>query len=210
MGLERVVKAPWRLRQLRSGPLGTRLGDFCDWLLEQGFSWNSIRTHIAYVGHLNTWLSEENRECTDGLSRRDVERFLEAYPYRCRHRGPLENHLQRVRCSIHRFVEFLNQRGLFDPLPPSPVYQSLLDSYLAWMREHQHAAEITLGKRRDDVKRRSSSIMPVRRATGLVVPCKRDCVRSYVSAFTKAMCPTALTMPSPRFAPTSWRGCRTA
>ena len=117
MSLERVFEASFTLRRLRSEPLGTLLEDFCDWLLEQGFSRNPIRRHLANVGHLNRWLCEKGRKCTDGLSRRDVEGFWEAYPSRCRNRGPLENHLQVVRCSIRRFVEYLSQKGLFDPLP---------------------------------------------------------------------------------------------
>ena len=154
MGLERVFEAPWRLRQLRSRPLGAWLGDFCDWLLEQGFSWNSVRRHLANVGHLNTWLCEEGRECIHGLSSRDIEGFSEAYRYRCRNRRSLENHLKGVRRSIRRFVAYLTQEGLFDPLPsPSPAYQPLLDRYLTWMRKHRHAAEGTLRKRRHSIKR---------------------------------------------------------
>ena len=34
-----------------------------------------------------------------------------------------------------------------------PVYQSLLDDYLAWMRAHQHAAEGTLERRRHSTER---------------------------------------------------------
>ena len=167
MSLERVFEASWTLRQLRSEPLGTLLEDFCEWLLEQGFSRYAIRRHLANVGHLNRWLCEEGRKCTDGLSRRDIEGFWEAYPGRCRNRGPLEDHLQQVRPSIHRFVEYLSQKGLFDPLPASPVYQPLLDGYLAWMREYQHVGELTLEKRRHDVKRFLESLGTVATPEGL-------------------------------------------
>ena len=140
MGLERVFEAPWRLRQLRSRPLGAWLGDFCDWLLEQGFSRNSVRRHLASVGRLNAWLSEEGRQCADGLSRRDVDRFLEAH-HSC---------LKRIRGSIRWFIEYLSQKGLFDPLPASSSHHPLLDSYLAWMREHRHAAEGTSVRKSQD------------------------------------------------------------
>ena len=167
MSLERVFEASWTLRQLRSEPLGELLEDFCDWLLEQGFSRNHTRRHLANVGHLNRWLCEEGRKCTDGLSRRDIEGFWEAYPCRCRNQGPLEAHLQQVRYSIHRFVEYLSQKGLFDPLPASPVYQPLLDGYLAWMRDYQHVAELTLVKRRHNVKRFLESLGTVATPEGL-------------------------------------------
>jgi site-specific recombinase XerD len=142
MGLERVFKAPWTLRKLRSGPLGAMLGEFCGWLLEQGFSSNTVRKHLTSVGRLNAWLSEEGRQHAHGLSQSDVDRFLEAH----------RSCLQRVRGSIRRFVEYLSQKGLFDPLPANPPHHAVLDDYLAWMREQRHAAEGTLDKRRRSVK----------------------------------------------------------
>jgi len=153
MGLERVFEAPWTLRKLRSEPLGFLLDGFCDWLLERGFSWHPVRGHLTNVSHLNVWLSETGRSCTGGLSRRDIEGFLEAYPCRCRNRGPLEDHLKRVRHSLRRFVEFMCQKGLYDALLAAPVNQSLLEEYVGWMREHQHASEGTLEIRRHSAKR---------------------------------------------------------
>jgi len=153
MGLERVFEAPWTLQRLRSKPLGMLLEDFCDWLLDQGFEWHGVRRHLGNVSHLNAWLSEDDSRCMGRLSRREVEDFLEAYPGRCRNRGPVEEHLGRVRYSVNRFVGFLHQRGLFDPLVPAPVYQPFLEGYLTWMREHQHAAEGTLDLRRHGVGR---------------------------------------------------------
>jgi site-specific recombinase XerD len=125
------------------------LDGFCDWLLERGFSWHPIRAHLANVSHLNKWLSDTRGSCAGGLlSRREIEGFVEAYRCRCRNRGSLEEHLKRVGYSISRFVEFLSQKGLFDPVLIPPIYQPLLEGYLAWMREHRHAAESTLEIRR--------------------------------------------------------------
>lgn len=152
MGLERVFESPCRLRELRSGPLGTRLEDFCDWLADQGFSRNSVRRHVANVGHLNTWLWQEGRQCVNGLSPGDVEGFLEAYRSQYRNRASMENHLKLVRSSIRRLLGYLSEKGLFD-LPASSVPPTLLDRYLTWMREHQHAGESTLKTHRHEVKR---------------------------------------------------------
>jgi site-specific recombinase XerD len=63
-------------------------------------------------------------------------------------RKPLEKHLRRVRYSVNRFTDYLRQRGLFDSLVKSPIYQPLLDAYLQWMRHYQHASEGTLELRR--------------------------------------------------------------
>jgi site-specific recombinase XerD len=50
--------------------------------------------------------------------------------------------------SVNRFTDYLRQRGLFDSLVKSPIYQPLLDAYLQWMRRYQHASEGTLEVRR--------------------------------------------------------------
>jgi site-specific recombinase XerD len=128
------------------------LDNFCDWLLEQGFSWCTVRRHLANVSHLNAWLAEKDWRWSGCLSSKEVDGFLGAYPCRCRNRGALEEHLKQVRHSVSRFVEFLSQRRLFDPLVPTPVYQPLLEGYLAWMRDHQHAAKGTLELRRHSVE----------------------------------------------------------
>ena len=52
MGLERVFAASWTLRDLRRPPLGSFLDDFCDWLLEHGFTWYTVRVHLGRILHL--------------------------------------------------------------------------------------------------------------------------------------------------------------
>ena len=151
MALEQVFEYPRTLAKLRSGPLGWLLENFCDWLLERGFTWYTVRKHLGYVSHLNEWLGERGWRWSGCLSREDVEGFLAAYPFRCRNRGSLEGHIKRVGQSVNRFVGFLSHRKLYDPLPDSPVYQPLLNGYLTWMREHQHASEGTLGLRRHSI-----------------------------------------------------------
>lgn len=152
MGLERVFKASWTLRELRSGPLGLLLDDFCDHLLGWRFACHGVRKHLCCVSHLSKWLAERGWRWPGGLSRKEVEGFFEAYPGRCRNQGALEDHLKEVRQSISRFVEFLSQQDLFDPLAEIPVYQPLLDGYLVWLREHQHSADGTLELRRRSVR----------------------------------------------------------
>ncbi len=144
MGLERVFDASWTLRDLRKAPLGSLLEEFCDWLLDRGFTWHTARSHLGRLLHLSRWLAECGWGGAERLSRKEVESFLAVYPERCRCRGVLEEHLKRMRHSLSRFVEFLRHRDLFDPLAETPPYQPVLDEYLRWMRDHQHAAEGTL------------------------------------------------------------------
>jgi len=56
----------------------------------------------------------------------------------------LEANLPRVRHSISRFVKYLSEKGLFEPLLHHEIHQPLLKTYLAWMAHYQHAAAGTL------------------------------------------------------------------
>jgi site-specific recombinase XerD len=147
MGLERVFEAPHTLLRLRREPLGALLEGFCEWLLDHGYSRQVVRKHLGNAAYLNAWLAEKGWRWSGKLSRKQVDRFFKAYPYRCHNRGSLANHLRVVRYSIHRFVSFLTDRGVFDPRIAVPVYQPLLSAYLVWMREHQYASEGTLDLR---------------------------------------------------------------
>jgi integrase/recombinase XerD len=144
MAMELVFESPATLRKLRSGALGKLLDGYCDWLLEHGFTRQIVRTHLSNVNHLNQHLGARNGASLKTLSSQAVRGFLRHYPRRARNRGPLEPHIARVRFSINRFIEYLRVSGLVDPAAKTPIYQSLCDGYLHWMREHQHAAAGTL------------------------------------------------------------------
>lgn len=140
MELEQAFSCPETLKKLRSGPLETLLDGFCTWLLEHGFRRWTIRKHLSNVSHFNQHLARKEVAAGHILCPEDVDRFFEAYPARCRHRGPLEAHLKRVRHSISRFVEYLGEKGLFDPSPQGEIFAPLLAAYLEWMQHYQHAA----------------------------------------------------------------------
>ena len=144
MALELVFECPRTLKKLRSGPLGKLLDRFCDWLLEHGFTRYSARKHLSNVSHLNEHLGARNGAGGQTLSAQAVNEFLKEYPLRARNRGPLDQHLSRVRFSVSRFIEYLRSSGLFEPSVKTPIYQPLRNAYLRWMREHQHAAAGTI------------------------------------------------------------------
>jgi integrase/recombinase XerD len=140
MGLEQAFSCPETLKKLRSGPLGTLLDGYCIWLLEHGFRRSTIRKHLSNVSHLNQHLGRQGVVAGQILCPKDVDRFFAAHSFRCRFRGPQESHLKRVRQSLSRFVEYLGEKGLFDPLPPGEIFEPLLAAYLEWMQHYQHAA----------------------------------------------------------------------
>jgi integrase/recombinase XerD len=147
MALELVFECQRTLSRLRNRPLGKLLEEFCDWLLERGFSRWTIRMHLGNVSHLNEYLGSLRREVIESISSRDIAGFFKAYPLQCRNRGVLEEHVRRVRYSINRFLDYLHVSGLLDPSTGQEIYQPLMDAYLKWMREYQHASEGTVGVR---------------------------------------------------------------
>ena len=104
MALEQVFVCPSTLKKLRSDPLGALLEDFCKWLLEKRFSRSRIRIHLSVLSHLIEHLGSPKAPMRQSVTADDLAGFLEAYPSRCRHRGPLEEHLRRVRYSVNRFA----------------------------------------------------------------------------------------------------------
>lgn len=152
MALEQVFVCPRTLHKLRRAPLGELLDGFCQWLLNGRFSRGSIRTHLGNLSHLNEYLGGARTTARQGLTVGDIAGFLKVYPSRCRHRGPLEEHLRRVRVSVHRFVAYLGKEGQFDPRVSPAPYQPLRDAYLEWMRQHQHVADGTLAVRAHSIE----------------------------------------------------------
>jgi len=151
MALEQVFTYSCTLEKLRSEPLGHLLDNFCDALLDQGFSRGSIRLHLGHVSHLNTWLADEKWKWVEYLTQGDVDSFYAAYRLLCRNRGPLESHLRQNRSSINRFCKYLDDKGLFKARKDIPCYEALLSGYLRWMKDHQHAAAGTLKVRRSSL-----------------------------------------------------------
>lgn len=140
MRLEQAFSCPETLNKLRSGPLGTLMDGFCAWLLEHGFCRWTIRNHLSNVSHFNQHLDRQRVATGQILSPRDVDGFFKAYPSWFRQSESLDAHLKRVRHSLRRFVEYLGEKGLFDPSPQSEIFAPLLAAYLEWMQQHQHAA----------------------------------------------------------------------
>ena len=167
MALEQIFECPRTLRRLRSDPLGKLLEGFCNWLLEHGFSRWTIRMHLGNVSHLNEYLGGPNCGVRESVSSTDVEGFFKAYPLRCQKTGVREKHVRRVSYSVHRFLHYLRESGLLDLLPHQEIYQPLLNAYLTWMRDYQHASDGTLEVRSYSITRFLQWLGPEATADGL-------------------------------------------
>ena len=152
MSLECVFESSYTLEKFRSGPLGNRLDGFCDWLQKAGYSRGSTRLLVSHVSHLNQFLGAKSKGDGDVLSNQDINRFFKEYPQQARNRGPLDKHVRRVRWSIHRFVQYLQQQGRFDSQMEPPIFSTILEDYLQWMHGYRHAAPGTLDVRRHSLR----------------------------------------------------------
>ena len=146
MALELVFVCSRTINALRSGPLGELLDGYCDWLLASGYKRATVRSHLSNLSHLNVYLAGRVEHQGRFLSAEDVGGFFEKYSLHARGEGFSEFHVLRVQWSINRFTRYLRQQNLFEPAALAP-YQPLLDAYLEWMRDYQHAAPGTLGIR---------------------------------------------------------------
>lgn len=227
MALELVFSCPRTLKKLRSGPLGRLLEGFCDWLLEHGFTRYSARKHLCNVSHLNKYLGARNEASWHTLSTQDVNAFVRQYRLWARNRGPLDQHLSRVKFSVSRFIEYLRSSDLFEPSANTPIYQPLRDEYLQWMREHQHAAAGTIELRSRSISQFLQWLGPQATPQGCLelsaetverffcpmlrrwaaqygARCKRRCALSYASVSITAMSNGPWTALCRHCAPTSW------
>ncbi len=147
MALEQVFECPRTITRLRNGPLGKLLEGFCKWLLEQGFSRWTIRNHLFNLSHFNEHLGSARHSVCERICTSDTEGFIKAYSLLCRNRGGQEQHVCKIRYSINRFLSYLRDSGLLDPSSRQKIYQPLIDAYLKWMRDYQHASDGTVESR---------------------------------------------------------------
>jgi site-specific recombinase XerD len=124
---------------------------FCDALLKDGFSRSTVRRHLSNVAHLNAYLGARKNIDGQVLCAQTVSDFLKDYPVRARNRGPLNEHGAGIKSSVNRLVDYLRLLNRFESRVKSAVYQSLLEGYLDWLEQYQHAAPGTIERRAQSI-----------------------------------------------------------
>jgi integrase/recombinase XerD len=142
--LSHFFERPARIREIRSGPSGTLIESFADYLFQNGYAEVSARRHIRSAEHIVRWASRNNLSASK-LDDRALKRF--------------SDHLKRCRCGRYcrsNRVEILAGARLFlshsqgldipairlhSPTDSTPV---LLQSFCQWMRERRGTSERTL------------------------------------------------------------------
>ena len=147
MALESVFVCSRTINALRSGPLGEILDDYCDWMLGCGFKRITVRGNLANVSRLNAYLAKQKKRDRRCVSSEDVDGFFKEYSSRVRHEEFSADRVRRIRWSVNRFICYLRRQNRFESLVKPAAYQPILEEYLDWMRDYQHAAAGTLGIR---------------------------------------------------------------
>ena len=168
MALELFFVCSRTLGKLQSGPLRKFLNGYGGWLLKCGFSHWTIRRHLSNVSHLNDYLDAQKVADQQTLSAEDVNGFLRKYSLKVRSRELSDTHFRHVQQSINRFIQYLRQLQLFDSSTESAIFQPLLDSYLEWMRDYQHAAPGTLALRAHSLNQFFQWLGPQATAEGIL------------------------------------------
>ena len=142
--LSHFFESPARIRGIRSGPSGTLIESFADYLFQDGYAELSARRHIRSAEHIVRWANRGDLPVSK-LDDRALTRF--------------GDHLKRCRCGRYcrsNRVEILAGARLFlrhsqglDPTlsrRPSPADSMpvLLQSFCRWMREHRGTSHQTL------------------------------------------------------------------
>lgn len=151
MNLKEIFVSPYTQRRLCLGPLGTELDGFCQWLVSQGFSQYTIRSHITGVSHFSRYLQQSGVTDCRNFNSEHVKAFINEYlpQSQCRRPGSFQNN--SVAYSINRFSQYFKFCGYvgighFDSGSRfrNPEYESLLDEYLQWMKNYHNTAAATL------------------------------------------------------------------
>lgn len=149
MALEQVFFDPNALKRFRAGPLASKIGGFSEWLSKYGFARSTIRRHISNVSHFSRYLEQKKLTDPASFNSGHVRRFITEHFPHCRHRRSGAKHYHRIACSIHRFIEYLNEDGQVDPPHYcNASYHAILDKYFKWLRDYHNSAPGTLTLRR--------------------------------------------------------------
>jgi integrase/recombinase XerD len=133
-----------RVEALRSGPFGTRLEGFAEYLHRCGYSKISARRHIRSAEHFAHWATRRG-VCVDGSVALAVSQFGDHLPrcrcgrYDCRDRA-------NVIAGARLFVEHLQETEHPEARAIAPVALEppLLKSFGEWMRKQRGTTKVTL------------------------------------------------------------------
>lgn len=141
--LEFFVRSDFKLRQLRSCPVGQYMDGFAEQLYSTGYRQRPSQLILRGAAHLGHWASIR-RIPVRRLNQRVLESFV-CHLARCVCRHAFRGRALYNAEGARRFVEHLHSTGIVprqdrrpEPLP------ALVEAFADWMRRHRGVAESTL------------------------------------------------------------------
>jgi len=104
--------------------LGSMVDEFDDWLLAQGYRWNTRQPYIHKTAALDQFFRKQGRSQVAQLTRDDLAGCWHWYHSRD----------QQAACAVHLLVKFLDHKGLLSALEATPL--TPFDSEMAAYQAH--------------------------------------------------------------------------
>lgn len=141
--LSMYFDGPVRVRTLRSGPFGSELEGFAEYLSRCGYSRVSARRHLRSAEHFAHWAMRRTM-CFDSLNEFAVSKFADHLlqcrcgRYDCRDRASIV-------AGVRLFVGHVHEESAPIDHPASALFEApLLKSFRDWMRKQRGTTEATL------------------------------------------------------------------
>ena len=141
--LEDHLKLATTCRRLRSGPAGTYIDGFVDWLQERGHTANSRSLMLRCLAAWTDWLTKESFTVRDFVAGYEACRKELSERGRVRYqRGPNQNSLWAATA----FIRFLREQGVL-AVEQRPILSErwpLLKQFRQWMLQHRGVTPSTM------------------------------------------------------------------
>jgi integrase/recombinase XerD len=99
----------WACRRMAANGLGIILFRYADWLLEKGYSRDTIHLYTQAVEHFGFWRAKHHPR-SQGVRASEVAEFLNSHLSRCHCPPPAATHLPTCRSALNRFMTMLGCR----------------------------------------------------------------------------------------------------
>ena len=134
MSLKKLFVDTRALKRCSQGPLFPHLDYFTDWLEEAGFAYSSIKAHVTRIVHWSGYLGEQGLKDVSTMTAEHITEFMENHLPNCNCRRLGSFRTKETRSSLHRFLGYLKEKGLADPLGRE---ESILQEYGNWCLDNR-------------------------------------------------------------------------
>lgn len=132
-------------KSFQEGPLASQMEGFCQWMNSCGFSRYTTRKHISRVYCFNQYLKQIGVADYTELNSNNIDLFINEYISKRKDRRKKTSSHDGVSCSIHRFIDYLQEKELIEVSKTQPfTHHFFVDEYLEWMKTSRNLVPKTL------------------------------------------------------------------